>query len=308
MFSKIKKQSQQYGVPWWQLPDFLLVFMALTNISVMLVSFKLYSAFEEDPRYVIALVAAEAILVMIVGNMIVEASKKVVMVNKLRKEFIEISSHQLRSPLSTIKWYIEMLTRTQTGQLNEKQKELIKTIGEANSKMLGVVNDLLNVSNIESGVSHLAIKKTELVAIISQVIDGNKFLAELKQIKISFGQKGKKYFAMVDPDKAKIIFENILGNAIKYIGNGGNVWVRIDRKKDQIVCWISDDGPGIEKDEIPLIFEKFYRAKKTRNEKEIGTGLGLYICKALIEQMNGDIWFEPGKRKGSVFFLGFPRS
>lgn len=308
MFSKIKNQSRQFGVPWWELPDFLLVSMALVNIAVMVMSYKLYSAFEEDPRYVIALVAAEAVLVIVIGNVIVETSKKVVMVNKLKKEFVEISSHQMRSPLSTIKWYIEMLQNDKTGSLNGKQKELIKTISDANSKILGVVNDLLNVSDIESGSYRLATKKINLVAALDQAVAVNKPLAELKRIKISFKQSGEKYFAMADPEKARIVFENIVGNAVKYTGDGGNVSIRIYREPDSVVCEISDDGIGIDKEESQLIFQKFYRTKKTRRGSEIGTGLGLYICKALLGRMKGNIRFESGQGKGTSFFVSFPKA
>lgn len=306
IFSKIKAESSQFGVPWWELPDFLLVFMAIVNIVVMLVSYKLYSAFEEDPRYVIALVAAEAILVMVIGNMIVEASKKVVAVNKLKREFIEISSHQMRGPLSTIKWYVEMLLRSKKGTLNKKQKEFVQTINDANSRMLSVVNDLLNVSHIESGSNNLMLRRINIVEVINQVISGSSSLAAAKNIRLSFKQSGKKIFAKADPEKMKIILENIIGNAIKYTDEEGSVEMAIEKTSNGVVCKISDNGIGIDEDETPFIFQKFYRAKKTRTRNVVGTGLGLYICKALVGQMKGNIWFESRNNKGTTFFINLP--
>lgn len=308
IFSKIKAQSSRFGVPWWELPDFLLIFMAIVNIVVMLISYKLYSAFEEDPRYVIALVAAEAILVIVIGNMIVEAAKKVVIINKLKKEFIEISSHQMRGPLSTIKWYAEMLLRSKRGTLNEKQKEFAQAINDANSRMLGVVNDLLNVSHIESGKNHLFIKKINLTETVNQVIVGNSSLAVAKKIRLRFKQKGKKTFIKADPEKTKIILENIINNAIKYTDEGGVIEIEIKKEPNEIVCEISDNGIGIDEDEVSFIFQKFYRTEKTKTRNVSGTGLGLYICKTLATQMKGNIWFESESGKGTTFFVSLPRA
>lgn len=307
LFTSFKKQSQQYGIPWWQLPDCLLIFMALVNIFVMIVTYNWYSAFEDDIRYVIAFVSAEAVLVIIIGNMIVETAKKIISINRLRKEFVEISSHQLRSPLSIIKWYVEILLKNKKGNLNEKQVEFLSIIDDANSRMLSIVGDLLNLSNLESGKVNVSRERFNLVKSIERVMQDNRVYARLKDVEVFFDSNRKNVFVLGDPDKILIALENIINNSIKYTANGGEVRIYIKSEDDQFICQIKDNGMGIKEEDRQGMFQKFYRAKNSKKIGITGTGLGLYVSKALVEQMGGKIWFDSQEGKGTSFFISLPK-
>jgi signal transduction histidine kinase len=306
IIEKIKEECRIYGVSWWELPDFLMIMMALINIFVMIVTYNWFSVFEDDTRYVIAFVAVEAVLVIIIGNMIVETSKKVISINRLKREFVEIASHQLRSPLSIIKWYTERMLENKASNLSSLQVDQLKIIEDANVRMLSIVNDLLNISNIESGKNTIRIEKTEVGAIARTVTEANRVLAELKKIKIEISPKSRKFFAMADLGSLKIVLENLVNNSIKYTPERGTVSISMKKENGMFVCEIKDTGPGISENEKKLLFQKFYRSKDHKNKNIQGTGLGLYICKVLIGQMKGDIWLESEKGSGSSFYFSLP--
>lgn len=308
IIEKIKKQSQEYGVPWWKLPDMMMIYLAVLNIFTMIGTYWWFSSHWYDPRAAVLVVAGEAILITVFGNVIVETTKKVVSINRLRREFIDIMSHQMRTPTSITRWYIELLLGSKESQLSEKQRNYISSIADANSKMISLINDLLNLINVEDNKTQFNIEKTDLKKIVEQTIKSQALFATSRNITVDFKSgRLRQALAKADPIKFKMALENILNNAIKYSPSGGKVEVKVTLTVDGWLCEVKDSGLGIKQDEKAFIFEKFYRTKDKRKLDIQGTGLGLFICKALISGMDGDIWFTSKEGKGTSFFLRLPK-
>lgn len=305
--STIKKQTEEYGVPWWKLPDVLLIFMALINISSMVLLYWWLSTHWQDTQFAVVVAAVDSAVVMIIGNIVVETSKRIVSVNKLRKEFIDIMSHQMRTPTSIIRWYIELLLKDGETVMTDKQVGYIHCIADANSKLISLVNDLLNLINVEHNRTQLNIEKVDLIEIVEQTVKSQTLFAKSRNITVTM-KKGrhKKALVMSDAIKLKMAVENLINNAIKYSYPHGNVDISIKEEKDGWVCQIKDNGMGIRAEEQRYLFEKFYRTNDKRKLDIQGTGLGLFISRALIRKMGGSIWFTSTENKGTNFFFKLP--
>lgn len=289
------------------LPDFILVVMALINIGIMIFSYWWLSSQADDPREAVPFVAVESVLIMVVGNLVTESAKRIVNANRLKKEFTDIVSHQMRSPLSAIKWYMEMLLRSGQDNLTQKQHEYVEVIIEANRKMLSLINDLLNMTNIEKGKEQFVFEKINIIELIEETIKNYRIFSNQRSITVTFNKgRNKKIWIMSDQIKLKIVVENLLNNALRYTPKNGLVQVNLVKLNGYVTFEIKDNGMGIGEKEKPHVFEKFFRSKQARNVETQGTGLGLYICRTLLRKMDGDIWFKSRIGRGTSFFFKIP--
>ena len=224
-----------------------------------------------------------------------------------QSDFITLTSHQLRTPLSGMKWLLELLQKNSTGTLNKKQKEFIDKIYNSNERMIALVNDLLEVSRLESGETKLYIQPTDIIAIINNIIREKEQEIKKKKIKLSFTIE-QEPFPMVrtEPNKIKQALVNLIQNAITYSADGSKI--SIDTKVDQDVVLISiqDAGVGIPVSQQASVFKKFFRASNVLQFETTGTGLGLYITKSFIEASGGRIWFKSKENAGSTFYFTLP--
>lgn len=229
-------------------------------------------------------------------------------IDKAKTEFVSLASHQLRTPLSAISWYTEMLLNGDAGAINDKQKEYLNEVYYGNQRMIDLVNALLNVSRIEMGSFVIEPEMTDIVSIFRSVMDESKPKIDEKRLILhtDFQKNLPKVF--LDKKLIRIVLQNLLTNAIKYTPESGNIFLMIFVKDEKLVISIRDEGFGIPLNEQDKIFNKLFRATNVKEKETDGTGLGLYIVKSILDNSGGSISFDSKEDKGSTFTVSIPIS
>jgi len=222
-------------------------------------------------------------------------------------EVISIVAHQLKNPLSVIKGYLEVLLSGDFGKVNQKQEEYLSDALENVKIMRKIVGYLLDVSRIEEKKYIIKTKPVALGDLIQEVINDFSSLAKASNCEIFF--KKPKDFPSVSADPLRIrqVIENLISNALKYRSvGGGKLEIRLSKKNKEVVVSFKDNGIGIPKEEFKKVFSKFYRSESAVELDPSGTGLGLYISKAIIKLHGGKIWFKINKDFGTTFYFTIP--
>lgn len=227
-------------------------------------------------------------------------------IDRAKTEFVSLASHQLRTPLSTIKWYAEMLLSDDAGKLNKQQRDFINEIYVGNQRMVGLVSSLLNVSRIELGTFAIESEPVNFVEIAESVV--GELLPEIKNKKLNLKKNYDANIPLINGDSklVRIIFQNTLSNAVKYTPEKGQITLTVEKREPNIFISVADTGYGIPKGQQSRIFEKLFRADNVREKDTDGTGLGLYIVKAIVDEGGGKIWFESIENKGTTFYVTLP--
>ena len=225
-------------------------------------------------------------------------------VERLKSDFVSMVSHELRTPLSVIKGYAATLLNP-TLQLNaERQLRFLRGINDAADRLTRLIDNLLSVSRLESGRFRLNPQHFDLGEIIRRVVAGYQAQSTRHEIVTDLGDGS--LWIRADRDQLELVLANLVGNAFKYSPNGGRITVQARRQPDGVLLHVSDEGLGISAEQVPHIFEKFFRGDAAKEGRVAGTGLGLYICKSLVEAHGGQIWVESTPGRGSTFSLLIP--
>lgn len=239
-------------------------------------------------------------------------------VSQAKTEFVSLASHQLRTPLSTIGWYLEMLLGGDVGELNEKQKQYLDEAHHSAQHMMELVNALLNVSRLELGIFSIETEPSDVATLVEKEIDEQRVQIDEKKIKIIPTIARNVPLIPIDVKLLSMVIQNILSNAVKYTPENGEIKVSLQLAKcgeavgrqtiseDSIVITISDTGRGIPADQQDKIFTKFFRADNVSQKGDSGTGLGLYIAKSIIDHAGGTIRFESKEGEGTTFYVTLP--
>ena len=224
-----------------------------------------------------------------------------------RRLFVSNVSHELRTPLTSVKSYLEALDE---GALTEPvAPDFIKVSLDETNRMMRMVTDLLHLSRIDNETSHLDVELINFTAFITFILnrfDKMKSQDEEKKYELVRDYPINSVWIEIDTDKMTQVIDNILNNAIKYSPDGGKITVTMKTTDDQMILSISDQGLGIPKEDLPKIFDRFYRVDKARSRAQGGTGLGLAIAKEIVKQHNGFIWAKSEYGKGSTFTIVLP--
>ncbi|BAH87614.1 cell wall metabolism sensor histidine kinase VicK [Streptococcus mutans] len=225
-----------------------------------------------------------------------------------RRLFVSNVSHELRTPLTSVKSYLEALD---DGALTESvAPSFIKVSLDETNRMMRMITDLLSLSRIDNQTSHLDVELTNFTAFMNYILDRFDQIQSQqstnKVYEIIRDYPDKSVWIEIDTDKMTQVIDNILNNAIKYSPDGGKVTVTMQTTDTQLILSISDQGLGIPKKDLPLIFDRFYRVDKARSRAQGGTGLGLAIAKEIVKQHKGFIWANSEEGEGSTFTIVLP--
>ncbi len=227
--------------------------------------------------------------------------------NRLKDEFLASMSHELRTPLHTIIGFSELLTEQLEGPLNEKQQRFLGHVLQDARHLLELINEILDISKIESGRLELKRESVDLGHCVEEVLTGIRQQAASKHITLA-NMSYSQHTLYADRVRLKEILYNLLSNAVKFSLEGGRVWVEAVREGDFLHVSVCDTGIGIAEDELASIFDKFYQVKDVKSGGHEGTGLGLPITKHLVELHGGTISVKSRPGQGSRFELIFPLS
>jgi signal transduction histidine kinase len=298
---------KKYGLGIWQCPNFLFLMMGIITIATMAGTFFVSSRFASEGTTVMS-VTIEVSLIMIIGSLVIRGVEKVAEANIMKTEFISIISHQMCSPLSAIKWNMEVIETERDGKkcLPEKQMVFLKNIKKSNEQMLKMVTDLLEVARIDQGRALFEKRIFNLDDLVKESVVGFRGMAAEKNVKIESQIETNSEKICGDEKKMRVVFDNLIGNAIKYSKEGGKIEIKLKRIDKKILFSVQDWGVGIPRYQHSKVFEKFFRTKNESRYRTDGVGIGLYLTKAILKHCGGKVWFESEAGKGSIFYFSLP--
>lgn len=225
--------------------------------------------------------------------------------DRLKDEFVAVLSHELRTPVTSINGYVELLLGGDPGPLTETQERFLRIVGRNNTRLLGLIEEMLLLAEAEAGRLALRREPMDLRLIVAEAIESARPRAEAKDIELSQETNGP---VMVDGDRSRLaeVADNLISNAVKYTPESGHIVARVHSHEDEARVEVSDTGMGIAADELPHLFGRFYRTKAARDAAIPGTGLGLAITRALVASHGGVIEVSSRAGTGTTFRVRLP--
>lgn len=279
--------------------------MGGVNVLGMITTAFAAQRFSDDPAVVIISVSMMAAFLFVVGNAVVSSFQRLADASRIKSEFVNIVSHQLRSPLSAIKWQLELML-DQMKMVTGDAAVTMGTIRRQNERMIALVNDLLEVNRIEDDRVILRPTAITIDNFVEQIANGYKPLAEQAGEKLVFSAEARPLVVFADETKLRWVTENLIDNAIRYTKTGGEVTIKVLRAKNMARVEVTDSGIGIPVADQAMIFQKFFRSENAVRARAEGTGLGLYLVRSLVGAMGGKVGFASMEGKGSTFWYALP--
>jgi signal transduction histidine kinase len=234
-----------------------------------------------------------------------EAARKEKEVERLKQEFVAMVSHELRTPLTSLQATLTLLMSGTYGQLTDTGEKRVQAAESGITRLIVLISDLLDIEKMEAGKLSMSFCEVDVGEIVERAQDSARGFAEQQGVTLKSERSSAKVFA--DPDRMVQVLVNLLSNAIKYSDDGGSVEVAIAESADHVEVTVSDHGAGVPAGFEQTIFEKYEQAHSPDGKRRKGTGLGLPICKAIVEQHNGEIGVKASEGGGSTFWFKLPR-
>lgn len=229
--------------------------------------------------------------------------------NAVKSDLISISAHQLRTSLSAMKWILKMFLDGDFGSITSEQKNFIQKASESDERMIRLVNEMLSINHAEDSLESLKPENTDIIKLIDEVFFDFTGESFKKGIELIFLKPTSPISSvMVDPEKIRVVFQNLIENSIKYSNKGGRVFINVSEKDATIEVSVRDTGIGIPTEDKDKIFGKFFRSENAKKQDMVGSGLGLFTTKRIVELHHGRIWFESKPNEGTTFFVEFPKA
>jgi len=256
-------------------------------------------------RMTIIITCLLGLLSLTVAIMIARA---ILRLDRLKTEFVSLASHQLRTPLTAMNWSSETLLSPKTsGNLSPTQKKYVETLHTGGQRMADMIGDLLSVSSLDLGTYKPEETDVDIGEILATVLKDEQTTIQQKDITLTTNIDQNVPILWLDKQLVTVVLQNLVSNSVKYTPAGGQVTIGISLKKGHALVSVTDTGIGIPADEQPQVFTKIFRAKNAKKFSfDEGTGLGLYIAKAMVHRLGGSIWFDSVENKGSSFFVKLP--
>ena len=309
-------QCKKYGVPFWQCPQLLFLVMGVAIIVAMITTYIIGTMYDSDPETVVFVVLMLTVFLLILAYVITQSFERLAETNRLKSEFVSIVSHQIRSPLTNLKWIVELLMSGILGKIEDKQTEYFKILKENLERMQELVSELLTVSRIEATKLVFKCEEFSLENMARDLVVEFKPIAKSSNVRLDFEADKDIPQVYSDPFQILQVIENLLYNSIRYTNfpaandtkerESGKVTINLRRKGNTVICEVSDNGIGIPDRDQKFIFQKFFRADNVRRYQASGSGLGLYICKSIIERSKGKIGFTSKEGVGTTFWFTLP--
>ncbi len=230
-------------------------------------------------------------------------------IDRAKSEFVSLASHQLKTPLTSMRWLSESLLGPKADPLTENQRHYVNEIHDASRRMAEMVNDLLNVSRIELGTIAMRIEEFDAVELLRAVESEQHHAAEQKQVTVNVMCAENLPHLKADKSQVRMVMQNLISNAIKYTPENGSVEAELSLAgagREVLFFRVTDTGIGIPKDQRDKVFNKMFRASNAQSQVPDGTGLGLYVIKTILEHAKGGITFDTKEGKGSTFYASIP--
>lgn len=226
---------------------------------------------------------------------------------QMKFDFVSMAAHELRTPLTSIRGYLSVFIERNSTNFSKNQNEFLNRIQISADQLTALVERLLIATNVSKGVVEVNLKPTNWLDIVRQNVNQFKIIAAQKQINLTLIEPNTPIdLVMIDKVGINEVISNLLNNALRYTNDGGKITVSVHQDQDQVITSIQDTGEGIDPAALPHLFTKFFRAWGKLEMSNKGTGLGLYISKAIIDKHNGRIWAQSSLGKGSTFNFSLP--
>lgn len=301
------RQCKEYKIPLWECPQFLFTVMGVFIIFSSLILYFLGQHYITDPRLVALIVVMLSIVLLIIAFVITNSFENLAEANRTKAEFINIVSHQLRAPLTNLRWATQFLVSEDFRDSNVEQKEeYFDIINENSSRMVGLIDDLLIISRLNEGKLDTRKSGFVLEDLVNQVLEEYKMFLKANNIEVKFSPSKDLPKVFASHPLTRIVVENLVANAINYSQGAKNIEIEIKPNKGFILFSIKDQGIGIPRNDQKFIFKKFFRGKNANQTEVNGTGLGLFIVKLVLDTMNGKVWFKSKENKGTTFYFSLP--
>ena len=303
------RYRKEFNIPFWQWPSFLFSLMGVINVSSCLFFYLIGQKYIKKPEIVVLITLGIAAFLFIISYAVTRSLNNLVELNRAKAEFIKIVSHQLRAPLTNIRWSIEFLISRRKERRDKDdlgEEEYLNMIRENSKRLENLLSDLLIVNRLKEESFFENKEKFNFIETIKEAIKDFQYFARSSNVELVTKVIDRPVYVNGNRLLLEIAFENIVRNAIGFNRPGGKVEIALTYHPDQILVTVKDEGEGIRKEERKYIFQRFFRGSNAFELKPQGTGLSLYITKEIIAKHNGKIWFKTKEGLGTTFYFTLP--